>query len=112
MDKATTKVRPVFDASAKMNGTSLNSMISTGPKLQRELPAVLLRFRRNTIALVCDIAEMYLRIELAPDDRPFHRFLWRGQDAAGEPEVYEFQRVVFGVNASPFIAQHVSRVNA
>ena len=106
----TTKVRPVFDAAAKYCGVSLSDLILPGPKLQRELPAVLLRFRRRPVALICDIAEMYLQITLAVEDRPFHRFLWHTK--TGEQATYEFQRVVFGVNASPFLAQHVSRVNA
>ena len=36
MDKATTKVRIVFDCAAKCNGISLNDMIHAGPKLQEE----------------------------------------------------------------------------
>ena len=36
-DRATTKTRRVFDASAKCNNISLNDMIYQGPKLQREL---------------------------------------------------------------------------
>ena len=68
-DCTTTKTRVVFDASAKFNGVSLNDMICQGPKLQRELIDVLLRFRRYPVAIICDIAEMYLRIELCPEDR-------------------------------------------
>ena len=60
--------------SAKCNGVSLNDMIHQEPKLKNELFDVLLHFRRYPIAVVCDIAEMYLRIELSPDDRSFHRF--------------------------------------
>ena len=75
-DRVITKTRVVFDASAKCNRVSLNDMIHQGPKLQNELLDVLLRFRRYSIAVVCDIAEMYLRIELSPDDRFFHQFLW------------------------------------
>lgn len=52
---------------------------------------------------------MYLQIELAPHDRPYHRFLWRNLDQSQPPEEYEFQRVVFGVNASPFLAQFVAQ---
>ena len=66
----------VFDTSAKCNGVSLNDMIHQGPKLQNELFDVLLRFQRYPIAVVCDIAKMYLRIELSPEDRSFHRFSW------------------------------------
>ena len=72
MDRVTTKTRVVFDASAKCKGVSLNDMIHQEPKLQNELCDVLLRFRRYPIAVVCNIAEMYLRIELNPDDRSFH----------------------------------------
>ena len=62
---------------------------------------------------MCDIGEMYLQFELDPANKPYHRFLWRGLDAAGcPPEVYEFNRVVFGVNASPFLAQLVTQTYA
>ena len=44
LDKATTKVRIVFDGSARHAGTSLNDLLHPGPKLQRELSDVLLDF--------------------------------------------------------------------
>lgn len=111
-DRVTTKTRVVFDASAKSGGISLNDIIYQGPKLQRELFDVLLRFRRYRVALVCDIAEMYLRIQLCPEDRSCHRFLWRDLDTGRRPIEYEFSRLVFGINASPFLAQFVSQHHA
>jgi hypothetical protein len=111
-DKTTTKTRIVFDAAAKTEGTCLNDLILQGPKLQNELFSVLLRFRKNSIALICDISEMYLQIELKKEDRSFHRFLWRDMNQDNPPDVYEFNRVVFGVNCSPFLAQFVSQHNA
>ena len=57
-------MRVVFDALARHNGIALNDVICQGPKLQNDLLNVLLRFRRHPIALVCDIAEMYLRVQL------------------------------------------------
>ena len=111
-DKATTKTRIVFDASAKCGGVSLNDIIYQGPKLQRELFDVLLRYRKHPIALVCDIEEMYLRIKIPEKDRPFHRFLWRDLNQNKSPDVYEFSRVVFGVNSSPFMAQYVAQEHA
>ena len=71
-DKATTKTWIVFDASAKLNGIPLNDNIHQGPKLQHDLFNVLLRFRKYPIAFVCDIAEMYLQIGVAPEDRSYH----------------------------------------
>ena len=111
-DRATTKTRIVFDASAKCNNISLNNMINQGPKLQRELFDVLLRFRRYPVAIACDISEMYLKIRLCPQDKSCHRFLWRDLDASKLPSVYEFTRLVFGINASPFLAQCVSQSHA
>ena len=111
-DKDTTKMRIVFDASAKYEGHSLNDLIYQGPKLQRELFDVLLRFTRQPVALLCDIAEMYLRIGLAHEGKPFHRFLWRRIDQDRQPDSYQFDRVVFGVNSSPFQAQFVLQHHA
>ena len=55
---------------------------------------------------------MYLRISIAAEDKPCHRFLWRGIDQSRQPDVYEFDRVVFGVNSSPFQAQYVLQQHA
>ena len=112
MDKTTTKVRIVFDCSAKTDGVSLNDVICAGPKLQKNLFDVLIRFRRNPVALACDIKEMYLQVEIEERDRPYFRILWRDLDFSREPEVYEFSRVVFGKNSAPMEAQFVAQENA
>ena len=108
ISKSTTKVRIVFDCSAKCKGISLNDVIHAGPKLQRELFDVLIRFRRNPVALVCDIQEMYLQIEIEPEDRPLFRILWRDGETGRNPDVYEFSRVVSGKNSAPFEAQFIA----
>ena len=81
-DRVTTKIRVVFDASAECNGISLNDAVHSGPKLHNQLFDVLLRFKRYPIAIVCDVSEMYLWIQLYPSDRPFHRFLWRDLESS------------------------------
>ena len=86
--------------------------IYQGPKLQNDLFNVLLRIRRYPVALMCDIAEMYLRVQLHPSDRAYHRFLWRDMNIEQKPLEYEFNRLVFGVNSSPFLAQFVSQYHA
>ena len=91
-DRSTTKTRIVFDASAKCEGKSLNDVMYPGPKFQRDLNNGLLRFRRNPVAIECDTSEMYLRIEISPEDRNYHRFFWRSCDETKEPEEYEFIR--------------------
>ena len=52
-------------------------VINQGPKLQRDLFNILIRFRERPVALVCDIAELYLGIEIKKEDRPYQRFFWR-----------------------------------
>ena len=84
------KVRPVFDASAKFGSDkkSLNSALFCGPNLMNELPQVLLRFRAKPIAVTSDIKDMFLRIRLQEQDKPFHRFLW--QDENGDIVDFQF----------------------
>ena len=75
-DKDTTKTRIVFDASAKKDEISVNGLIHAGPRIQNNLFDVLIWFRRNTVAVVCDISEMCLQIKLRPDDGKHLQFLW------------------------------------
>ena len=111
-EKSTTKTRIVFDASARFNDLSLNDIVLQGLKLQSDLFAVLRRFRRDPVALMCDIKEMYLQIKLKPEDQPYHRFLWRDLETGREPDVFEFNRVVFGVISSPFQAEFGAQEHA
>lgn len=61
---------------------------------------------------MCDIKKMYLQIKLNPSDRPYHRFLWCNMETKENPSVFEFERVVFVVNSSPFLAQFVIQEHA
>lgn len=100
----TTKVRAVFDASAKSaTGVSLNDKLMVGPTVHSSLIDVLLRFRFKRVAVTMDISKMYRAIELAKPDRDFHRFVW---DANGSGTIRDYQmtRVTFGVSSSAFIA--------
>ena len=49
------KIRVVFDCSAKYQGTSLNDNLLQGPDLTNGLIGVLARFRKETIAIMCNI---------------------------------------------------------
>lgn len=73
----TTKVRAVFDASAKTTtGVSLNDLLLVGPTIHPSLIDVLLRFRSHRVTIASDVSKMYRNIELAEEDKDLHRFVW------------------------------------
>ena len=90
----------------------LNDLVLQGPKLLNDLFAVLLWLHCEPVAVMCDIKEMYLQIKLQPEDQPYHRFLWWNFEMHKEPDTFEFDCMVFGVNASPFQAQFVAQEHA
>ena len=108
----TTRVRVVFDASAKSSsGTSLNDILHVGPTVHSPLIDVLLRFRLHRIALTADVSKMYRAIELVGSDRDLHRFVWRS--SPNDPLTdYRMTRVTFGVSASSFAANMSVKRNA
>lgn len=68
-DKTTTKLRVVYDASAKSNGPSLNDCLHTGPKFDQRILDILLRFRSHRVPLTADIEKAFLMISMAERDR-------------------------------------------
>ena len=86
-EKATTKVRVVFDGSAQQNGNSLNSESLPGPKLQSYIVDVLVKFRKEPVALASEVSQMYHQILLRPEDTALHRFLYRNLDSGHTPKV-------------------------
>lgn len=106
-DKATTKLRVVFDASSHEDGCpSLNSCLLTGPNLNPDLLSVLIRFRLHPVAFMADITKAFLQISVAEEDRDALRFFW----LTGPPDAEDTKqctlrmtRVVFGVSSSPFL---------
>ena len=105
-ERATTKCRVVFDASAKSgNGKSLNDCLLAGPALQQNIAAVELRFRTRKVALVGDCQKMFLQIGVEVQDRDYLRFLWKDpMDTQAEPKVYRFTTLAFGTTDAPFLA--------
>ncbi|XP_075164230.1 uncharacterized protein LOC142236821 [Haematobia irritans] len=66
-DSTTTKLRVVFDASAKTStGLSLNDLMYTGPVVQSDLFTILLRFRFPKYVFTTDIEKMYRQILIHP----------------------------------------------
>ena len=108
----TSKVRVVFDASAKTtSGASLNDQLLVGPTVHSPLIDVLLRFRRHKVALATDVNRMYRAVLLPEDQRDLHRFVWR-EDSRRPLIDFRMKRLTFGVSASSFAANMAIRQNA
>ena len=106
------KLRVVFDAAAQFAGVSLNNQLLTGPDLLRNLTGVLLRFRRQDIAIAADIEEMCHQVKVPTRDQDALRFLWRDLDTRREPDVYQMTVTIFGAKCSPASANYVLRRTA
>ena len=77
-DSTTSKLRIVFDASAKTTpGTSLNDHLVVGPTVYPALVDILLRFRKFRKPLTTDVSRLYRAIKLADDQKDLHRFVCR-----------------------------------
>lgn len=73
--KPTTKLRIVYDASAKYSqvNNSLNECLYRNPVLMNDLCGLLISFRLNSIALMADIEKTFLQKVLRKDQRDVTR---------------------------------------
>ncbi|XP_076660789.1 uncharacterized protein LOC143364215 [Halictus rubicundus] len=100
---STTKVRVVFDGSAKSSsGVSLNDALLTGPTIQDDIFGLLLRFRMHPFVLTGDIEKMYRQFLVREEDRPYQRILWR--NAQNEISTFQLNTVTFGLSSAPYLA--------
>ncbi|XP_024868106.1 uncharacterized protein LOC112452223, partial [Temnothorax curvispinosus] len=100
----TTKLRVVFNASSRgPDGLSINDTLLSGPKLQQDLLAILLRFRAGAIALTAEVKQMFRQIWISPEQCNYQRIIWRFSES--DPILdYLLKTVTFGFSASPFLA--------
>jgi hypothetical protein len=97
-DSPTTPVRPVMDCKVE-----LNKYVVAGPNLLNEVAGVLLRFRSGLYSFAGDVKQMFLKILLPEQDRPYHCFLWR-RPGQSDLVCFQFKVHVFGNAGSPFVA--------
>ena len=106
MDRETSKLRIVHDASAKFKGGfSLNDVLEKGPNLLALLWGIFLPFRIGKVSVVGDLEKAFLQLTLEEKDRNVCCFLWLNPQ--GEIEEYRYRKVIFGAKPSPFLLQAV-----
>ena len=116
LERASTKCRVVYDASAKMSTAykSLNENLYRGPVDLEDLCGLLFRFREGQIALTSDIEKAFLQIIVHPCDRDMTRLIWVKdvQNPSFDADnliIYRIVRVNFGLVCSPFLLMAVIR---
>lgn len=99
------KIRVVFDSSAQFHNISLNDVLLRGPDLNNTLIGVLLRFRKEQIAITADIEQMFFSFKVREDHRNYLRFLWH-KDNCPDKEIIDYRMTVhvFGNSPSPAVA--------
>ncbi|GFT35699.1 integrase catalytic domain-containing protein [Nephila pilipes] len=105
-DRVSSKLRIVFDASSHKRGKfSLNDSLHIGPNLYPDLFELLLSFRKHPIAFIVDIKQGFLNVELDDSDKNVTKFFWTDnlESFSESLEVLRFNRVLFGINSSPFL---------
>ena len=106
-DRETSKLRTVFDGSAKQNADefSLNKRLDEGPNYIPSLFDVLVKFRVHPVALTADVEKAFLQIQIKPDDRDMLRFLWFDDVNLPDSCIVQFRfcRLPFGLRPSPSI---------
>ena len=101
-NKKPDKIRVVFDCSATSKSQSLNQHLLQGPDLTDTLVAVLCRFRKEPIAFICDVEQMFHQFKVDTKHRDFLRFLWwDGGDYDARPTEYRMCLHLFGAVSSP-----------
>ncbi|XP_049341522.1 uncharacterized protein LOC125806060 [Astyanax mexicanus] len=104
------QIRVVFDSSATCDGVSLNDVLLSGPDLNNTLLGVLLRFRKEPVAVTADVQQMFYCFVVRKDHRDYLRFLWyEDSDFAKNIVEYRMKVHVFGNTPSPAIAIYCMR---
>ena len=100
-----TKLRIVFDASARSNerSPSLNDCLETGPPLQNLLWDILVRNRLKPLVLAGDLRQESVQVRIRLEDRNALRFHWIKDKQTSNVEVLRFTRALLGLVQSPFL---------
>lgn len=98
------KLRVVFDCSAMFKNTSINDHLLQGPDLMNSLIGILCRFRKEPVAIACDIEKMFYNFYVDEEDRDYLRFLWADKD--GTVKEYRMTVHLFGAVSSPSVATY------
>ncbi len=97
-------LRVVFDCSSPFKNISLNGELLQGPDLTNNLLGVLIRFRKESIALMADVRAMLHQVRVYEEHTNFLRFLWWSNgNLDSNLEDYHMKVHIFGAVSSPIV---------
>ena len=73
---------------------------------------MILRSQRYAVAIAGEISEMHLQVKTKEEVRSMFRFLWCYLNEMKFSVIYEFNRIMSGMNTAPFEVQYMARHNA
>lgn len=101
------KIIGVFDSSAEFNEMPLYKILTTGPNLTNNLQGILIRFRKETYAIVADIEQMFYSFLVREDHRDYLRCLWyKDNDPDAPLTEYRMKANAFGNSPSPAVTTY------
>ena len=100
--KKPNKIRVVFDCATAFENESLHKHLLQGPDLTNNLTGVLVRFRREYVAFMCDIEGMFHQVRVNEEQGDLLHFLWlEDGDTTKDPHEYRMTVHLFGATSSP-----------
>lgn len=111
-DSPTTQLRVVFNASSKTRGgTTLNDVLSVGPKLQNDVADVITNWRIWRYVYSSDITKMFRQIEVHPDCRWLQCIVWRPAEVE-QLKFFKLNTVTYGTRPAPYLANRIIKAVA
>ena len=100
----TTKLRTVFNASAKANKRfSLNDFLAVGSNLLPEIVDLVSKWCGYTCVFTADVEKMFRQIWVHEDDQKLQAIVWREEESE-RIRSYFLTTVAFGFNCAPLLA--------
>ena len=91
------KIRVVFDCSTEYNGVFINKKLMSGSNLTNQIISILVKFRKDFVAVMADIEAMLYQVFETDQHRNLLIFLWsENVDISEEPQHYCMNVHVFG----------------
>lgn len=97
----------VLDSSATFCYVSRNDILLKRPNNTNNLQCILLRFRREEIAVIGDVEQMFHNFKVKIDHQDYLRFLWHPENNFDLPlKEYRMTVHVVGNRPSPAVATY------